>query len=134
MSFSADNVPADLRKAILAQVRQQVGPGTYSQLVDRVGEDGILNMVLTQSSKSGPVQQKSGASSWGKYILQGLGWITLIVLLLIPGVSEIVTIIFVVVGLGDIAKENPEVAGIGCVIALALGAVAGVVAGVWWLF
>ena len=46
MSPSADDLPEDVKRRLLVQVREQVGTGEYNRLVGALGEDGLLNAML----------------------------------------------------------------------------------------
>jgi hypothetical protein len=52
MSPSARDLPPDVRAHILSRVREQVGEAEYKQLISQVGEDGLLDLVLSQLGPS----------------------------------------------------------------------------------
>src|SRR5437016_4791518 len=80
MNIKASDSPYDDKQKLLRQVRQQIGRAGYDRLVDRVGEDGLVDLALEQlreasgvgSTKS--VEKKKGF--WGEW-----GWLVFWILL-----------------------------------------------------
>lgn len=69
MSMKASDLSDTQRKAILNHIRTQVGDTQYSQLRDSLGDDGLIDAILLQASKSDvqTAQPKSGIQ-WVFYL------------------------------------------------------------------
>ena len=51
MSVKASELPSEVKKHLLGKVKEQLGDSEYRQMVDVVGEDTLLDMVLAKSSE-----------------------------------------------------------------------------------
>lgn len=50
-SLRATDLPENVREQLLQQIRDQIGVSQYNNLVANMGEDGMIDMVLTQMKK-----------------------------------------------------------------------------------
>ena len=63
--MKATDLPYDVRRQLLSQIREQVGQTNYDRMVNAVGEDGLLDLAI---EKAGEVARgQSGAGKKGSY-------------------------------------------------------------------
>ena len=73
----ATDLPEPARRAFLEQLREQIGWTEYQRLVDRLGEDGVLEQALQAANAMGEAQQREKKKGfWDRY-----GWILYLVFL-----------------------------------------------------
>ena len=71
--MKARDLPLEARQMVLAQVRKQLGNLEYDRLVDAVGEDGVIDVILEKAgSSSGGADKKESGGSWGLPIAIGV--------------------------------------------------------------
>jgi hypothetical protein len=54
MTLRACDLPDDLKKGLLAKVREQIGETEYRKLLDALGPDGIIDAILAQGQGPAP--------------------------------------------------------------------------------
>ncbi|MCD4786489.1 MAG: hypothetical protein K8T10_21900 [Candidatus Eremiobacteraeota bacterium] len=61
----ASDMDENTKRAILNKVRDEVGSYKYSEMVDKIGEDGLIDLLLmsAEREKSGSSSSSSGSSS-----------------------------------------------------------------------
>ena len=52
MAIDAASLPDPLKKELLRQVREKMGPDNYRTVVDRLGEDGVVELFLQATMKA----------------------------------------------------------------------------------
>ena len=66
MPLSASDLPDELKKHFLEQIRQQVGSTQYSQLVAKLGEDGLVDLALRALESTATAPEPSPWEKAGK--------------------------------------------------------------------
>ena len=84
MTIDPADLPPDVRRGLLDQLRSQIGDSNYRELMDRADEDQVLKAMLTSSAESRPsAPSKSSPPAWavivGKVLLiallGGMAWL-----------------------------------------------------------
>lgn len=75
MTISPSDLPPDARRALLDQLRSQIGDSQFEQLTDRASQDQILEVMLRQA-ESQPASSARRPPPWwavvvGKLVLAG---------------------------------------------------------------
>jgi len=73
--MKASNIPYDVKKEMLDQIRNQVGAANYDKMIDALGEDGLMDLAL-KNLEAAPSSQpqvsawkKLGQSLWFLFLL-----------------------------------------------------------------
>jgi len=68
--IKASDIPEPAKRAFLEQLREQIGWTEYQRLVDRLGEDGVLEQALRAANARGEAQEREKKKGfWDRY-----GW------------------------------------------------------------
>jgi len=59
MPLKASDLPYSTKQEMLSQIRAYVGSDQYDQMVDAIGEDGVIDLILPQASPATSTQSHS---------------------------------------------------------------------------
>jgi hypothetical protein len=100
MALQSSDLPEPVKRELLNQIRDQVGYSNYDRAVSAIGEDGVVDAVLSQvSSSRGSTASRSGSGSsssvWDLFLQYGI-YLVLFLSMLGPIGTTISTIVFIV--------------------------------------
>ena len=75
--MNPSDLPREAKRALLEQLRNQLGESQYEELTSRASEDQILRAILRESH-SEPAKKESSLPTW-VYVI---GWVLIVVVLL----------------------------------------------------
>jgi hypothetical protein len=73
MPMKAADLPEEMKRNLLEQIRHQVGDSNYDRAVSQVGEDRFLDLCLEKAASEAEPSRTGG---WGRW-LRGLWWIAI---------------------------------------------------------
>lgn len=118
MPLKAADLTYDMKQNVLSQIRDQTGEAEYDRLVDSLGEDGLIDLVLekmngaTGSNRSSHTQSQSSAGAKiGKVIKIVLSVVGIIFVLWLWGHEPWSTILNCLLTLFLIASWISDISG-----------------------
>ena len=82
MALKASDLPDDAKRELLRRMREQIGSTNYKQLVDRFGENGLLDQALEKADELDDEherKEKEQQGFWYRY-----GFLIVLLILILP--------------------------------------------------